>query len=151
MYITITFSTLFHSLLFLIHLRTLTAFIRTISAVWRCGDLARLRLGSNAAPPAVASAVMMAMNSCLQVRSFVRSFVLIFIPDFFTIIEFAAILMNLLCTDSSSLSCSSFSQTNIPCTPKACLELLDRHRIPIAQRTVVVLGRSNIVGKKLLI
>jgi len=33
-----------------------------------------------------------------------------------------------------------------PCTPKGCVELLDRCEIPIDGKNVVVLGRSNIVG-----
>jgi 5,10-methylene-tetrahydrofolate dehydrogenase/methenyl tetrahydrofolate cyclohydrolase len=33
-----------------------------------------------------------------------------------------------------------------PCTPKGCVELLDRHGIPIAGKNAVVIGRSNIVG-----
>jgi 5,10-methylene-tetrahydrofolate dehydrogenase/methenyl tetrahydrofolate cyclohydrolase len=49
-------------------------------------------------------------------------------------------------SSSSNKPLPSFSWTNVPCTPKACLEILDRHQIPIAHRTVVVLGRSNIVG-----
>jgi 5,10-methylene-tetrahydrofolate dehydrogenase/methenyl tetrahydrofolate cyclohydrolase/diadenosine tetraphosphate (Ap4A) HIT family hydrolase len=32
------------------------------------------------------------------------------------------------------------------CTPKGCLELLKRNKIPIAGKNAVVLGRSNIVG-----
>eukprot|EP01116_Phalansterium_solitarium_P000899 TRINITY_DN1073_c0_g1_i1.p1 TRINITY_DN1073_c0_g1~~TRINITY_DN1073_c0_g1_i1.p1 ORF type:complete len:303 (-),score=77.35 TRINITY_DN1073_c0_g1_i1:338-1246(-) len=34
----------------------------------------------------------------------------------------------------------------IPCTPKACLELLDRSGVALDGKNVVVLGRSNIVG-----
>lgn len=34
----------------------------------------------------------------------------------------------------------------VPCTPKGCIELLDRTGIEIAGRHAVVLGRSNIVG-----
>jgi 5,10-methylene-tetrahydrofolate dehydrogenase/methenyl tetrahydrofolate cyclohydrolase len=34
----------------------------------------------------------------------------------------------------------------VPCTPKGCIELLDRSDIPIAGKQAVVLGRSNIVG-----
>eukprot|EP01101_Sappina_pedata_P012121 TRINITY_DN8268_c0_g1_i1.p2 TRINITY_DN8268_c0_g1~~TRINITY_DN8268_c0_g1_i1.p2 ORF type:complete len:292 (+),score=152.06 TRINITY_DN8268_c0_g1_i1:39-914(+) len=33
-----------------------------------------------------------------------------------------------------------------PCTPKGCIELLDRKKISIAGKNAVVLGRSNIVG-----
>src|SRR5690348_2566798 len=36
---------------------------------------------------------------------------------------------------------------NVPCTPKACITLLDRYQIPIAGQTACVIGRSNIVGK----
>jgi 5,10-methylene-tetrahydrofolate dehydrogenase/methenyl tetrahydrofolate cyclohydrolase len=35
---------------------------------------------------------------------------------------------------------------HVPCTPKACLELLDRYRIPLRGKHVVVLGRSASVG-----
>lgn len=34
-----------------------------------------------------------------------------------------------------------------PCTPAGCIELLDRHEIPLEGREVVVLGRSMLVGK----
>lgn len=34
----------------------------------------------------------------------------------------------------------------IPCTPKGCVELLDRHEIQLEGRHAVVIGRSNIVG-----
>jgi len=34
----------------------------------------------------------------------------------------------------------------VPCTPKGCIELLDRSSIDIAGKHAVVLGRSNIVG-----
>jgi len=34
----------------------------------------------------------------------------------------------------------------VPCTPKGCIELLDRSGIEIAGKHAVVLGRSNIVG-----
>mmetsp|Transcript_14706 Transcript_14706/g.59792 ORF Transcript_14706/g.59792 Transcript_14706/m.59792 type:complete len:339 (-) Transcript_14706:243-1259(-) len=34
----------------------------------------------------------------------------------------------------------------IPCTPKGCIELLDRSNVPIEGKNAVVLGRSNIVG-----
>jgi 5,10-methylene-tetrahydrofolate dehydrogenase/methenyl tetrahydrofolate cyclohydrolase len=34
----------------------------------------------------------------------------------------------------------------VPCTPKGCIELLDRSDIEISGRHAVVLGRSNIVG-----
>ena len=33
-----------------------------------------------------------------------------------------------------------------PCTPRGCIELLDRMEIPIEGKQAVVLGRSNIVG-----
>jgi len=33
-----------------------------------------------------------------------------------------------------------------PCTPRGCIELLDRMNIPIEGKQAVVLGRSNIVG-----
>ena len=34
----------------------------------------------------------------------------------------------------------------LPCTAAGCLELLERHEVPIKGRTAVVVGRSNIVG-----
>lgn len=34
----------------------------------------------------------------------------------------------------------------IPCTPKGCIELLDRYGVQIDGKNAVVLGRSNIVG-----
>ncbi len=34
----------------------------------------------------------------------------------------------------------------VPCTPKGCIELLDRSGVPIEGQQAVVLGRSNIVG-----
>ncbi len=37
----------------------------------------------------------------------------------------------------------------VPCTPAGCIELLDRHEIPIAGRRAVVIGRSMLVGKPL--
>jgi methylenetetrahydrofolate dehydrogenase (NADP+)/methenyltetrahydrofolate cyclohydrolase len=37
----------------------------------------------------------------------------------------------------------------IPCTPAAVCELLDRYELPVAGRHVVILGRSEIVGKPL--
>lgn len=36
-----------------------------------------------------------------------------------------------------------------PCTPAGVIELLDRHNVSIAGKNVVVVGRSNIVGKPL--
>lgn len=35
----------------------------------------------------------------------------------------------------------------VPCTPHGCLQMLVRHKIPVAGKHVVVLGRSEIVGK----
>lgn len=34
----------------------------------------------------------------------------------------------------------------VPCTPKGCVELLDRYQVEIEGKNAVVLGRSNIVG-----
>ncbi|MEM7310505.1 MAG: bifunctional methylenetetrahydrofolate dehydrogenase/methenyltetrahydrofolate cyclohydrolase FolD [Planctomycetota bacterium] len=34
-----------------------------------------------------------------------------------------------------------------PCTPSGCIELLDRHELPIESQHAVVLGRSQLVGK----
>lgn len=39
----------------------------------------------------------------------------------------------------------------VPCTPAGVLELLAYHRIPVAGRLAVILGRSNIVGRPLSI
>lgn len=36
-----------------------------------------------------------------------------------------------------------------PCTPEGIIRLLDHHLIPIESRNVVIIGRSNIVGKPL--
>ncbi len=36
-----------------------------------------------------------------------------------------------------------------PCTPLGCIELLDRHELPIAGARAVVIGRSQLVGKPL--
>jgi len=35
----------------------------------------------------------------------------------------------------------------VPCTPAGCIELLDRHEIPLKGKNVVVVGRSQLVGK----
>src|SRR3546814_210093 len=35
---------------------------------------------------------------------------------------------------------------HVACTPQGCIELLDRHNIPIEGKEAVVIGRSNIVG-----
>ncbi|KAK4536644.1 hypothetical protein CDCA_CDCA09G2669 [Cyanidium caldarium] len=35
---------------------------------------------------------------------------------------------------------------SISCTPLGCLELLDRHQVPLSGKRAVVLGRSNVVG-----
>jgi methylenetetrahydrofolate dehydrogenase (NADP+)/methenyltetrahydrofolate cyclohydrolase len=37
--------------------------------------------------------------------------------------------------------------TLVACTPLGCIELLERERIPLAGRSAVVIGRSDIVGK----
>ena len=37
----------------------------------------------------------------------------------------------------------------VPCTPAGCIELLDRHQIPLEGRRAVVIGRSQLVGKPL--
>lgn len=37
----------------------------------------------------------------------------------------------------------------LPCTPKGCIELLDRYNIEIEGKQVVIIGRSNIVGMPL--
>jgi methylenetetrahydrofolate dehydrogenase (NADP+)/methenyltetrahydrofolate cyclohydrolase len=37
----------------------------------------------------------------------------------------------------------------VPCTPAGCLELLDRHGIPLEGKRAVVIGRSQLVGKPL--
>lgn len=38
-----------------------------------------------------------------------------------------------------------------PCTPAGCIVLLDRHDIPLAGRNVLVIGRSQLVGKPFLL
>jgi methylenetetrahydrofolate dehydrogenase (NADP+)/methenyltetrahydrofolate cyclohydrolase len=38
-----------------------------------------------------------------------------------------------------------------PCTPAGCLVLLDRHDVPLAGRNVLVIGRSQLVGKPFLL
>jgi methylenetetrahydrofolate dehydrogenase (NADP+)/methenyltetrahydrofolate cyclohydrolase len=35
----------------------------------------------------------------------------------------------------------------VPCTPAGCIELMDRYRLPLAGKEVVVVGRSQLVGK----
>ena len=37
----------------------------------------------------------------------------------------------------------------VPCTPEGCIELLDRYKIEIEGKHVVIVGRSNIVGMPL--
>lgn len=37
----------------------------------------------------------------------------------------------------------------VPCTPAGCIELLDRHGVPLEGRRVVIVGRSMLVGKPL--
>jgi methylenetetrahydrofolate dehydrogenase (NADP+)/methenyltetrahydrofolate cyclohydrolase len=37
----------------------------------------------------------------------------------------------------------------VPCTPAGCIELLDRHEIPLEGARAVVIGRSQLVGKPL--
>jgi methylenetetrahydrofolate dehydrogenase (NADP+)/methenyltetrahydrofolate cyclohydrolase len=37
--------------------------------------------------------------------------------------------------------------TLTPCTPRGCIEILERHGVPIAGARAVVIGRSDIVGK----
>lgn len=39
----------------------------------------------------------------------------------------------------------------IPCTPKGIMELLDYYKIPIESKHVVIVGRSNLVSKPLMI
>ena len=34
----------------------------------------------------------------------------------------------------------------VPCTPKGCIELLNRYHVEISGKNAVVIGRSNIVG-----
>ena len=40
-------------------------------------------------------------------------------------------------------------ETLIPCTPKGVVTLLEHNNIPIAGQNIVILGRSNLVGKPL--
>jgi 5,10-methylene-tetrahydrofolate dehydrogenase/methenyl tetrahydrofolate cyclohydrolase len=44
------------------------------------------------------------------------------------------------------LAMKGYEPAFVPCTPKGCLELLLREKIPIAGKHAVVIGRSNIVG-----
>ena len=39
---------------------------------------------------------------------------------------------------------------NIPCTSKAVIEILDYYKIDLTGKNVVIVGRSNIVGKPLI-
>ena len=41
--------------------------------------------------------------------------------------------------------------TFIPCTPHGCIKLLEYYKIPIQSKHVVIIGRSNIVGKPLMV
>jgi 5,10-methylene-tetrahydrofolate dehydrogenase/methenyl tetrahydrofolate cyclohydrolase len=45
-----------------------------------------------------------------------------------------------------NLSMKGREPTFVPCTPKGCIELLDRVGVSLAGKNAVVLGRSNIVG-----
>ncbi len=38
----------------------------------------------------------------------------------------------------------------IPCTPRGCLKILEYYNIPVESKHVVIVGRSNIVGKPLM-
>ncbi len=49
-------------------------------------------------------------------------------------------------TQLGKLAYKGYEPNFIPCTAKACLELLKRENIPICGSNVVVLGRSSIVG-----
>ena len=42
------------------------------------------------------------------------------------------------------------SPSFIPCTPQGCLEILKYYDIPVQSKHVVIIGRSNIVGKPLM-
>eukprot|EP00026_Physarum_polycephalum_P008763 Phypoly_transcript_08863.p1 GENE.Phypoly_transcript_08863~~Phypoly_transcript_08863.p1 ORF type:complete len:297 (+),score=30.93 Phypoly_transcript_08863:107-892(+) len=45
-----------------------------------------------------------------------------------------------------ALSMKGRTPSFVPCTPRGCIELLDRSGVEIAGKNAVVLGRSNIVG-----
>ena len=42
------------------------------------------------------------------------------------------------------------SPSFIPCTPQGCIEILKYYKIDVTSKHVVILGRSNIVGKPLM-
>ncbi len=48
--------------------------------------------------------------------------------------------------NSGRLSMKRRDPLYVPCTPKGCIELLDRSGVEISGKRAVVLGRSNIVG-----
>ncbi len=48
-----------------------------------------------------------------------------------------------------NLALKRLSNLIVPCTPEGCIELLDRYKIEIQGKHVVIVGRSNIVGMPL--
>jgi methylenetetrahydrofolate dehydrogenase (NADP+)/methenyltetrahydrofolate cyclohydrolase len=50
-------------------------------------------------------------------------------------------------TDTSAGALLTGGVGLVPCTPAGCIELLDRHHLPLAGKEVVVVGRSQLVGK----
>jgi len=52
-------------------------------------------------------------------------------------------------TDTNAGALLTGGRGLVPCTPAGCIELLDRYELPLAGREVVVVGRSQLVGKPL--
>lgn len=52
-------------------------------------------------------------------------------------------------TNIGNLSLNRLNNLLVPCTPRGCIELLDRYKIEIKKKHVVIIGRSNIVGMPL--
>tara|TARA_B100000674_G_C37870388_1_gene929191 strand:+ start:313 stop:1173 length:861 start_codon:yes stop_codon:yes gene_type:complete len=48
-----------------------------------------------------------------------------------------------------NLALKRLNNLMVPCTPEGCIEILDRYKIEIEGRNVVIVGRSNIVGMPL--
>ena len=48
-----------------------------------------------------------------------------------------------------NLALKRLNNLMVPCTPKGCIEILDRYDIPIEGKHVAIVGRSNIVGMPL--
>lgn len=50
-------------------------------------------------------------------------------------------------TDASAGALLTGGVGLVPCTPAGCIELMDRYGLPLAGKEVVVIGRSQLVGK----